>query len=373
MNPSAPYRADTVGSLLRPEPVKRAREAVADETMSPQELTEIEDDAIRSAIAKQEAAGLQVVTDGEIRRTSFMGDFLSGLDGTTDVWTTPAIVPQGEGAAPMKPLRMQKVTGRLGFSDHPMLSHFDFVNRHTNVTAKMTIPAPAMLVSASRDWRSIVDQSVYSTLDALLADLATTYRDAVAAFYAAGCRYLQFDDVNLAYYCDASWREKLKARGDDPDVLLDAWAEVTNAALAERPDDMFVATHVCRGNFRSTWFAQGGYDPIADKLFNSFDYDGYLLEYDSDRAGSFEPLRFVPRGHKIVVLGLTTTKSGTIEDRSAVISRIEEAARFVDLDQLALSPQCGFASTEEGNEITESEQWAKLAEVVEIAQIVWPD
>jgi 5-methyltetrahydropteroyltriglutamate--homocysteine methyltransferase len=368
-----PYRADHVGSLLRPEAVKEARQAFAAKTMSADELADIEDDAIRSAIAKQEAAGLEVVTDGELRRSSFTGEFFSGLEGTTDVWTTPAIVPQGTGAAPIKQIRMQQVTGPLAFPEHPMLAEFRFTQQHTNAAAKMSIPAPAMLISSSRDWRGMVDRDVYPTLEALFADLVVTYRDAIAAFYKAGCRYLQFDDVNLAYFCDESWREKLKARGDDPDYLLNAWAEVSNAVLAGKPDDMFIATHICRGNFRSNWFAQGGYEPIADKLFNEFGYDGYLLEYDTERAGGFEPLRLVPRGDKVIVLGLTTTKSGALEARDAVIGRIEEASRFVDIDQLAVSPQCGFASTEEGNEISEAEQWDKLAEVVAIAREVWPN
>ena len=373
MSHARPHRADHVGSLLRPNVVKQAREAVANQTISEQKLKTIEDDAIRNVIKKQEAVGLKVVTDGEIRRSSFSGDFLSGLDGTTDEWAQPGVVPKGDGAAPIKPIRIQRVTGKLGFSQHPMLAHFEFLKRNTSVTAKMTIPAPAMLISSSRDWRGIVDQSVYPTLDEMFADLASAYRDAVAAFYAAGCRYLQFDDVNLAYLCDPVWREKLKDRGDDPDYLLGAWAEVTNAAIANRPDDMFIATHVCRGNFRSNWFAQGGYEPIAEKLFTEFGYDGYLLEYDSDRAGGFEPLRFVPQGEKLIVLGLTTTKVGALEDRATIRSRIEAASHFVALDQLALSPQCGFASTEEGNVISESEQWDKLAEVVAIAREVWPD
>lgn len=341
--------------------------------MSGEELAEIENAAIAAAIARQESLGLEVVTDGEFRRSSFAGDFLSGLEGTTDVWATPGVVPQGDDAAPIRPIRIQKVTGKLGFSDHPMLSHFRFLIEHANVTAKMTIPAPAMLISSSRDWRGIVDATVYPSLNEMLADLAVTYRDAVTAFYDAGCRYLQFDDVNLAYFCDPSWRAKLLARGDDPDRMLDAWAEVTNAAVANRPADMFIATHVCRGNFRSNWFAQGGYEPIAETLFNKFDYDGYLLEYDTDRAGGFEPLRFVPRGEKIVVLGLTTTKSGALESRESIIKRIDAATRFVDLEQLALSPQCGFASTEEGNTVSESQQWEKLGEVVEIARAVWRD
>jgi 5-methyltetrahydropteroyltriglutamate--homocysteine methyltransferase len=237
----------------------------------------------------------------------------------------------------------------------------------------MTIPSPTMLISASRDWREVIDPSAYPDIEGFYDDLVTTYRAALRAFYDAGCRYLQLDDVNLAYLCDAAMREKLRARGDDPEKMLRAWVRILSSVLADRPEDLMVTTHICRGNFRSSWFAQGGYEPIAEALFNEIDYDGYFLEYDSERAGGFEPLRFVPKGAKKVVLGLVTTKSGQLESKDLIRRRLDEASKFADLGQLALSPQCGFASTEEGNLLTEEEQWSKLAEIAAVAAEIWSD
>jgi 5-methyltetrahydropteroyltriglutamate--homocysteine methyltransferase len=350
MSDKPPFRADQVGSLLRPPEIKQAWADFDAGSISNETLTAVENAAVERVIRKQEAAGLKSITDGEIRRHTWLGDFLVALDGTVE-----------------KPME-------IGFSSHhPMLEHYKYLAAHTNQTAKMTIPAPAMLVSALRDWRQIVDRDVYPDMGEFYHDLGLAYRDAVGAFYAAGCRYLQFDDVNLAYLCDPSARARIEARGDDPDALLATWVETVNTAIAGRPSDMVVTTHICRGNFRSTWLAQGGYEPVADVLFNQYDYDGYFLEYDSDRAGGFEPLRFVPEGKKIVVLGLVTTKTGALENRDEIESRVEAASKYVPIDRLCLSPQCGFASTEEGNILTEDEQWAKLAHVVEIAADIWPD
>jgi len=230
-----------------------------------------------------------------------------------------------------------------------------------------------MLLSASRNWRDNVDQNVYPRVEDLYQDLGMAYRDAVQAFYDAGCRYLQFDDVNLAYLCDENVRSKMAARGDDPDATLGLWVQTLNAAIADRPRDLVVTTHICRGNFRSSWFAQGGYEKIADTLFNQTDYDGYFLEYDSERAGGFEPLRYLPKGRKRVVLGLVTTKSGELEESALIKQRVEAASKFADLDQLCLSPQCGFASTAEGNLLTENDQWAKLQRIVANAREIWKD
>jgi 5-methyltetrahydropteroyltriglutamate--homocysteine methyltransferase len=372
MKETPPFRADHVGSLLRPAAIIEARAKLAQGELGVHELEALEDEAIVRAIEKQEAIGLHSITDGEIRRVTWMGDFLSALDGTTVV--TTRIEPKGgDRDSEGKTIKISTVTGKIGFSGHPMLEHFEFLRERTRETPKMTIPAPAMIVSALRDWREVVSRDAYPDVNELYRDLGLAYRDAVRAFYDAGCRYLQLDDVNLAYLCDAKARSKLESRGDDPDAMLRTWVDVVNTAIADRPADMIITTHVCRGNFRSTWFAEGGYEPVADTLFNEFDYDGYFLEYDTDRAGGFEPLRFVPKGEKFIVLGLITTKSGALEDKDVVKSRIDDAARHVDVDQLCLSPQCGFASTEEGNLITEDEQWAKLAEVVEIAREVWPD
>jgi 5-methyltetrahydropteroyltriglutamate--homocysteine methyltransferase len=369
-----PFRADHVGSLLRPPEVKEARAKRARGEIGAGELRAVEDTAIERIVARQRAIGLRSATDGEIRRENWALDFLSGLQGTSVVIRNVAPTARGDGApATAQPMRITTVTGKLGFAAHPLLEHFKFLAAQTGVTAKMTIPSPTMLISASRDWREVVDRNAYPDIEGLYEDLATTYRTALRAFYDAGCRYLQLDDVNLAYLCDAAMREKLRARGDDPEKTLRTWVRILSSVLADRPKDLTVTTHICRGNFRSSWFAQGGYEPIADTLFNELDYDGYFLEYDSERAGGFEPLRFVPKGAKKVVLGLVTTKSGQLESKDLVRRRLEEATKHVDLGQLALSPQCGFASTEEGNLLTEDEQWSKLAEIVEIAAEVWPD
>ena len=369
-----PFRADQVGSLLRPASVKNAREAHDQGRLSAAELARIEDAAIISLIERQEQVGLRCATDGEIRRETWAYDFLCQFQGLTPVQRAAPPAAQGKALQQStKGMHLLTVTGKIRFAGNKLIDHFRFVKAHARVTPKMTIPCPTMLVSASRNWRDTVDQSVYPTLDALFEDLGAAYREAIRAFYDAGCRYLQLDDVNMAYLCDETVRAKLRARGDDPDALLRAWVRVLNAAIGDRPADLTVTTHICRGNFRSAWFAQGGYEAIADTLFNQIDYDGYFLEYDSDRAGGFEPLRFVPKGHKRVVMGLVTSKTGQLEDRDLIRSRLEAATKYVPLEQLCLSPQCGFASTAEGNELAEEEQWAKLSMVVELARSIWPD
>jgi 5-methyltetrahydropteroyltriglutamate--homocysteine methyltransferase len=261
-----------------------------------------------------------------------------------------------------------EVHDRIAFpKDHPMLQHFAFLRDHATAVPKQCIPSPTVLHFRMVNGGS----SPYRDRDDLFADLATAWRDALHAFYDAGCRYLQFDDTAWAYLCSDVERERAKERGIDTDGLADAYAALLNEALRDKPDDMTITTHVCRGNFRSTWIASGGYEPVAQQLLEVCDYDGYFLEYDTERAGGFEPLRFLPRGGKRVVLGLVTSKSGTLEAPADIERRIEEATAFAPLDQLALSPQCGFASTEEGNILTEEQQWAKLREIVEIADRVW--
>src|SRR5262249_42767522 len=263
-----------------------------------------------------------------------------------------------------------KVTGRVGFSGHPMLDHFRFLKAHARVTPKMTIPAPSTF--HFRQGRALISREPYPGLDAYFYDLAAAYRKAIRAFYDAGCRYLQLDDTAWAMVCDPKERDGSRKRGDDPDALPARYARLTNAALAEKPADMGVTMHSCRGNFRSTFIASGGYDFVAEHLLAGIErIDGYFLEYDTDRAGGFEPLRFLPKGSKTVVLGLVTSKSGELESKDAIKRRIDEATRYVDIEQLALSPQCGFASTEEGNILAEDEQWAKLAMIVETAREVW--
>jgi 5-methyltetrahydropteroyltriglutamate--homocysteine methyltransferase len=362
----APFRADEVGSLLRPDAVHEARARYAEGTLDAPTLRTLEDAAIVDVIAKQEAAGLQAVTDGEFRRSYWHFDFFSMLEGVELVEADSGMAFQGVAPAPLG----VRITGRVAFpADHPMLQHFAFVRDHTSVTPKMCIPSPTVL--HFRLAPEALDPALYPDRDALFADLAAAWRDAVQAFHDAGCRYLQFDDTAWAYLCSEVELERARERGLDTDGLADAYAALLNEVLRDRPADMTITTHVCRGNFRSTWIASGGYEPIARQLLEVCDYDGYFLEYDTERAGGFEPLRFLPHGDKRVVLGLVTSKSGTLEASDDVERRIREATVFAPLEQLALSPQCGFASTEEGNVLTEEQQWAKLREIVRIAEEVW--
>src|SRR3954447_1474348 len=361
-----PFHADQVGSLLRPKAVHEARQRFAEGGLDAAGLTAVEDAAIVEVIAAQEHVGLQAVTDGELRRAWWHFDFFGGLDGVEVVEAESGMAFQGAAPAP----HAVEVRDRIGFpADHPMLGHFAFLRDHTTRVPKMCIPSPTVL--HFRLAAGAVQHSPYGDRDALFGDLAATWRDAVHAFYEAGCRYLQFDDTAWAYLCSEVERERAKERGIDTGGLADAYAELLNEALRDKPADLAVTTHVCRGNFRSTWIASGGYEPVARQLLETCDYDGYFLEYDTERAGGFEPLRFLPEGDKRVVLGLVTSKSGTLEAPADIERRIDEAAGFAPLDQLALSPQCGFASTEEGNILTEEQQWAKLREIVDIAGTVW--
>jgi len=359
-----PFRADHVGSLLRTAPVRQARERRQRGEIDADALKEIEDREIEQIIRKQEEAGLQSITDGELRRSWWHLDFLWGLDGIERYAMTQGIAFAGmrtraEGA---------RAVGKVGFSRHPMIEHFKFVQSRTGRTAKMTIPAPSALYG--RTGREAVSEKAYPSLDAFFADLGRAYAKAVKAFADAGCRYLQLDEVFIAMLCDAAYRQAQKDRGDDPDALARLYGDLINTAMSEIPDDMTVTMHMCRGNFRSTFMGSGGYEPVAEVLFDRIRVHGYFMEYDSERAGGFEPLRLVPKD-RIVVLGLVTTKSGALESKDAVKRRIDEAAKFIPLDQLCLSPQCGFASSEEGNVLAEEEQWAKLRMVGEIAAEVW--
>ncbi|MGO4721921.1 MULTISPECIES: 5-methyltetrahydropteroyltriglutamate--homocysteine S-methyltransferase [unclassified Inquilinus] len=359
-----PFRADMVGSLLRTAPLKAAREQHERGAISAGELRAVEDQEIRTLVRKQEEIGLQAVTDGEFRRAFWHYDFLEHLDGVEGFWMDHGVQFQG---AQLKPKGI-RVTGKLGFSGHPMLDHFRFLKAATSRVPKMTIPSPSML--HYRGGRQVIDPAVYPDMEEFYADLGRAYATAVAAFAAEGCRYLQLDDVSFAYLCDPEQRRMLAERGDDPVKQPEIYAGMLNAAIANRPADMVISMHLCRGNFRSTFIASGGYEPVAERLFNQIGADAYFMEWDTERAGGFEPLRFLPKG-KTVVLGLVTSKTGTLERKDDIRRRIDEAAKFVDLDQLALSPQCGFASTEEGNTLAEDEQWAKLAMIVEIAREVW--
>jgi 5-methyltetrahydropteroyltriglutamate--homocysteine methyltransferase len=360
-----PFRADIVGSLLRTAPLKEARAKREKGAISAAQLTEIEDREIEKIIKKQEEVGLKVATDGEFRRSWWHFDFYGMLDGVEIYELDHGIQFQGVQTKP----RSIRIHGKLGFSHHPMLDHFKFLKAHARVTPKMCIPSPATM--HFRLEPNAVTAKEYKDRDAIFEDLARTYRQAIRGFYDAGCRYLQFDDTAWAYLCSQVELKKARERGLNADRLQQDYARVINMALEGKPADMVITTHVCRGNFRSTWIAEGGYEPVAETLLTKLNYDGYFLEYDTARAGGFEPLRFLPKGHKIVVLGLVTTKTGTLEKKDDVKRRIEEATKFAPLDQLCLSPQCGFASTEEGNVLAEDEQWAKLRMIVELADEVW--
>jgi 5-methyltetrahydropteroyltriglutamate--homocysteine methyltransferase len=359
-----PFRADHVGSLLRPAALKTARERRAKGEIAAAELNAVEDAEIRNAIRKQEAAGLQSITDGEFRRSWWHLDFLWGLDGIErNVMDTgiafAGVRTRNEGT---------KVTGKIGFSNHPMIEHFKFLKASTTRTPKMTIPAPSALYG--RPIGTPIDKTVYPNLDNLFADLGQAYKKAVRAFADAGCRYLQLDEVFIAMLCDEKYRQQMKDRGDDPDALGPLYGDLINMAISDIPPDMTVTMHLCRGNYKSTFMGSGGYDAMQEVLFDRIKVHGYFMEYDTARAGGFEPLKRLQKG-RIAVLGLVTTKTGTLEAKDAIKRRIEEAAKFTDLDQLCLSPQCGFASTEEGNILAEEEEWAKLRMIGEVAQEVW--
>jgi 5-methyltetrahydropteroyltriglutamate--homocysteine methyltransferase len=360
-----PFRADHVGSLLRPAALKEARARREKNEIGADELKAIEDREIAKVIKKQEDVGLNSVTDGEFRRAFWNYDFLGALDGVEAYLGERKIKFQGAQPKPM----MLRVIGKLGgYTPHPMIEHFRFVAAHTKKTPKMTIPSPSSL--HFRYGRDAVPEAIYPDMGDFYRDLGQSYRKAVRAFADAGCRYLQLDEVNFTYLCDPKLRELVTNRGDDPEKLPSIYAAMINAALSDVPDDMTIAMHLCRGNFQSTFVASGGYEPVAEILFNDIGVDAYFMEYDTDRAGGFEPLRFVPKG-KMVVLGLVTSKSGELEAKDELKRRIDQAAKFVALDQLCLSPQCGFASTEEGNILAEDEQWAKLAMIVKLADEVW--
>ena len=362
---SPPFRADHVGSLLRPPILKDARARHERGEISGEYLRTVEDAAIERIVARQAEIGLRSATDGEFRRAMWHFDFLERLDGVESFRSDHGIAFKGGIETQAKGLR---VTSKIGFSTHPMVDHFRFLRDHTEATPKMTIPSPSVL--HFRGGRKAVSREIYPEMEDFYCDLGLAYRDAVQTFAHAGCRYLQLDEVNLAYLCDPEQRQILRERGDNPDALPRIYADMINTAIASRPPDMAITMHLCRGNFRSSWIAQGGYEPVAELLFNQIGVDGYFMEFDTERAGGFEPLRFVPKG-KTVVLGLVTSKAGALESVEDLQRRIADAAKYVPLDQLCLSPQCGFASTEEGNSLTEEEQWAKLARLVEVARKVW--
>ncbi len=353
-----------MGSLLRPAPLKAAREKRAKGEIGAAELKAVEDREIERVIKKQEEVGLQAVTDGEFRRSWWHLDFLWGLDGVErHVMDTgiafAGVTTRNEGV---------RVTGKLGFSGHPMIEHFKFVQAHTKRTPKITIPAPSAIYG--RPVMTPIDKAVYPELDRFFADLGQAYRKAVRAFADAGCRYLQLDEVFIAMLCDPKYRAQMTARGDDPERLGELYGDLINTAMADIPSDMTITMHLCRGNYKSTFMGTGGYEAVQEILFSKIKVHGYFMEYDDPRSGGFEPLRMLPKG-KLVVLGIATTKSGKLESKDELKRRIEQAAKYASLDQLCISGQCGFASTEEGNLLSEDEQWAKLRRLVEVADEVW--
>ena len=362
-----PFRADHVGSFLRPKALLDAREQFRAGTLPAEALRKVEDEAIRDIVRFQEDLGLRGVTDGEFRRTYFHTDFLTQLDGVETKGGINVSFHSASGNVDFSPPVMQ-VTGRVRHGRPIQRADFEFLKSVTSRTPKVTIPSPTML--HFRGGRGAISKDAYPDLDAFYADVAAAYRAELRDLAEAGCTYLQLDDTNLAYLCDAKMREGARQRGDDPDELPRRYAGLINAAIADRPAGMTVCVHLCRGNFKSAWAAEGGYEPVAEVLFNELDVDGYFLEYDDARSGDFAPLRHVPKG-KVVVLGLVSTKVGQLESKDSLKRRIDEAARFAPLAQMCLSPQCGFSSTVHGNDIATESQAAKLRLVVDTAREVW--
>ncbi|KAF2087692.1 UROD/MetE-like protein [Saccharata proteae CBS 121410] len=372
--PTGVYRADHVGSWLRPQAVLEARQQFADEKMSAEQLREVEDKHINEVVKKQIDNGLLSVTDGEFRRAYFHLDFLKQLDGVTVTGHIKSSNDIKNGWAPPT----LSVTGKLGHSKPVQVADFQYLenaiaqNKAVGATTKVAIPSPTMV--HFRGGRASIDINSYPDLDLFFDDLAKVYQQELDDLYKAGCRFVQLDDTNLAYLCDPKMREQAEQRNEDLTTLPKKYAELINAAISKKPADMKIGIHLCRGNYQSQWFASGGYEPVAEVLFKDLNVDAYFLEYDDARSGDFAPLRHLPE-HKVVVLGLMSSKKNTLDDKEEITKRLHEAAKMCPngLDQLCLSHQCGFSSTMEGNSLTEEEQWAKVRLEVEIAKNVWGD
>ena len=363
-----PFHGDQVGSLLRPAAVHEARAEAASGAITPAALRAIEDAAIRDVVALQEAAGLQAITDGELRRAFWHVDFLTGIDGIVPTQSNYAVTFKGEGGETANTRSMLRVDSKIRRSKPIMVDDFAFLKSATTRTAKLCIPAPTYL--HMRGGRKVVSPDAYPDMDEFWADIVRAYRAEIADLAAAGCTYLQLDDVSVACLCDDDIRAQIRRDGEDPDGLPQKYAAVISDLIAARPASLTVTLHTCRGNFQSMWMASGGYDAVAEAFFGSAAVDGFFLEYDTERAGGFAPLRFVPKG-KRVVLGLVSTKTPVLESKDALKRRIDEAAKFVPIENLCLSPQCGFASTHHGNRVTPDIQRAKLELVVAVATEVW--
>jgi 5-methyltetrahydropteroyltriglutamate--homocysteine methyltransferase len=364
MSSKPPFRADQVGSLLRPAELKDARAQVERRELSAEALREIEDRCIRDVVAKQEAIGLEAITDGELRRGWWNHDFLGRIDGV-EIMLDPG---SAKFVGSDDPRYTPQVRRKVRRTQPLMLEHLRFLRSATRKTAKFCMPSPSILYH--RGGRAAISKDAYPELDELWADVGKVYQEELRDLAVAGCNYVQIDDTSFAFMCDEKFRASCRARGDDPDALPHMYARAINAAIADRPAGMTIVMHTCRGNWKSTWLAEGGYDPVAETVFNETNVDGFFLEYDSERAGGFEPLRFVPRG-KRVVLGLISTKTPVLESPDALKRKIDDAAEHVPIEHLCISPQCGFASSYHGNLLSHDDQWRKLALVVQVAREVW--
>jgi 5-methyltetrahydropteroyltriglutamate--homocysteine methyltransferase len=364
-----PFKADHVGSFLRPERLATMRQRFDDGDCTAAELRGVEDECIRQVVKKQEDVGLQGITDGEFRRTYFHVDFLERLDGVSVTFGEfkTAFRKDDGSEVGFRPPTMH-VTARIRHAGPIQSEDYSFLKAAVTRTPKVCIPAPSML--HFRGGRQAISHDAYPDLEEFYDDLTAAYRQEIAELAALGCRYLQMDDTNLAYLCDPKIRQSTIDRGDDPDELTRLYCRLVNDSIRGRPDDMVISVHLCRGNFKSAWVAQGGYEPVAEILFNDMAIDGFFLEYDDERSGDFAPLRFMPE-EKTVVLGLMSSKRPEVEDKDAIKARIDEASKYVALEQCALSHQCGFSSTAHGNELGEDDQWKKLARCVEVANEVW--
>ena len=363
-----PFRADHVGSLLRPAALHEARAKAERKEITPAELRTVEDAAIRDAVTLQESAGLQSITDGEFRRGHYLVDFMTGFQGIVPTHASYALSFKGEAGATGETRSMLTVTGKVRRTRPVMLDSFRFLQSITARTAKVCLPSPTWV--HMRGGRKTVSEKIYPDLEEFWGDIVRAFHEEIRDLAAAGCTYLQLDEISFAFLCDSGIRERIKADGINPDAVIKDYARVVNAIAAGAPPAMTITVHTCRGNFQSMWMAEGSYDRVASVAFDQPDVDGYFLEYDSDRAGGFEPLKYVPKNKK-VVLGLVSSKKAEMESKDLLKRRIEEAAKFFPLDRLCLSPQCGFASTHHGNRITEDVERRKLDLIVEVANEIW--
>jgi 5-methyltetrahydropteroyltriglutamate--homocysteine methyltransferase len=368
-----PFRGDHIGSLLRPEKLLESRTKLKTGKISAEELRDHENECIREVVKLQESVGLMSITDGEFRRESFHVDFISQIKNVTSSWDFDHVVQLGIDGKAGQDKQMPYIPYINGKMDRPVggieVENFKFTSSLTDRTVKVTIPSPTM--THFRGGREAINEEVYPDMEDFFSDLARLYREELSELGSHGCSYVQFDDTNLAYLCDEKMRKNARQLGEDPDELPATYAALINDSIRDRPENMSVCIHLCRGNAKSQWFASGGYEPVAEKMFSLTDVDGFFLEYDDERSGGFEPLRFVPKGNKMVVLGLVTTKFNVIESKDELKRRVEEAAKYVDIDQLALSPQCGFSSNAVGNLITVDDQIAKIQLVLETAEEIW--